>query len=266
MESSSKWADFGKRFVTGVIGAIVVIGSIVIGSPFYLVLVLFAIFATAYELQHIIYPSQRPYLPLAVMFIIILATLSGYPAVSFGVLGIGILAGDYWIKNRTPLDNPWRPAYTPLMVTSTLVGIALSSLYLIREGQDGLAWILFLLASNWGTDIFALIGGRLWGKRKLAPKISAGKTVEGAIAGVVMGTVGGVSVALVAGLPIWAFVLAFCITFVTILGDLSESKLKRFYNVKDSGSILPGHGGVLDRIDGLIPSSIFLFIILRVLL
>lgn len=252
--------------MTGVIGAIIVIGSIVIGSPLYLILALFAVVAVAYELQHIVYPDQRPYLPLAVMLIIILATLSGYPIIPIVALGIAILAGEQWIKNRMPLNSPWRQAYAPLIVTAIVVGMALSSLYLIREGQDGLAWTMFLLFSNWGTDIFALIGGRLWGKRKLAPKISAGKTVEGAIAGVVMGTVGGVGVALVAGLPIWSFVLAFCITFVTILGDLTESKFKRLYNVKDSGSILPGHGGVLDRIDGLIPSSIFLYIMLRLIL
>lgn len=266
MDSSKKWADFGKRFLTGIIGAPLVIGAIVVGSPWYLPLILFVVIAGAYEIQHIVYPGERPYLPLVVMLVLIFGTITGYSSIPFFLLGTGILAGAFWIQRRLPITSPWQRAYSPIVVVSIILGIAVSSIYLIREGDDGLAWTIFLLASNWGTDIFALIGGRLWGKRKLAPTISAGKTVEGAITGFTVGSLAGIIAAVIGGLPILAaIILAPCISVITSLGDLSESKFKRHYNVKDSGSILPGHGGILDRIDGLIPSAIFLYIALSII-
>ncbi len=267
MDSSKKWADFRTRFLTGIIGAPLVLGAIVVGSPWYLPLIFLVIVASAYEIQHIVYPDVRPYLPLVIMSILIFGTITGYSSIPYFLLGTGMVAGAFWIQRRLPITSPWQRAYSPIVIVSIILGIAISSIYLIREGKDGLAWTIFLLASNWGTDIFALIGGRLWGKRKLAPTISEGKTVEGAITGVTVGSLAGIVVAAIAGLPILAaIILAPCITVVTTLGDLGESKFKRHYNVKDSGSILPGHGGILDRIDGLIPSAIFLYVALSIIL
>lgn len=134
------------------------------------------------------------------------------------------------------------------------VAAPLGMLIALRAGENGMWWLLTLFCISAGTDTFAYFGGRLWGKRKLAPTVSPGKTVEGAV----IGAAGGFALALLA---LWAggnwsmaavVMLAFGPT-VAILGDLFESALKRHYHVKDSHlahlNLLPGHGGVLDRID-----------------
>ncbi len=106
----------------------------------------------------------------------------------------------------------------------------------------------------WAADIAAYFVGRQWGKLKLCPHISPGKSVEGLAGGLVFGTLIMVSLLLywqVMTWP-WAILLALFAVMAGVLGDLAESALKRMLNVKDSGSILPGHGGILDRIDAIV--------------
>lgn len=133
--------------------------------------------------------------------------------------------------------------------------VALPSLALLflREQQAGLLLALWTLATVWVTDIGAYFAGRSIGGPKLAPRVSPNKTWAGLI--------GGVASALLLGLLLWRFAglslqLAFASPILAVIaqiGDLYESWLKRRAGVKDSGAILPGHGGVLDRLDGLVP-------------
>jgi phosphatidate cytidylyltransferase len=159
-------------------------------------------------------------------------------------------------------------------VGSTLAGVVyvafpLGFLIAIRGLPDGWTWALLLLIVTWGTDTFAYFGGRLWGRRKLAPRLSPKKTVEGAVVGVV----GGVAVAALwllfyGKLSVLSFVLIVIGPFAAILGDLAESAMKRFFQVKDSHiaglDILPGHGGVLDRIDSLLLVSTLSYFYIRI--
>lgn len=126
------------------------------------------------------------------------------------------------------------------------------------------AWFLVsLLALIWCADIAAYFAGRAWGRRKLAPKVSPGKTWEGAIAGVAVATIwvmvsawwpGSFGAALLQHMPWWAAVVAAAaLAALSIVGDLFESLLKRRAGLKDSSGLLPGHGGVYDRIDALLP-------------
>jgi phosphatidate cytidylyltransferase len=119
----------------------------------------------------------------------------------------------------------------------------------------GLAWLLFVLVTTWMTDVFAYLVGRKYGKRKLIPHVSPGKTREGAIAALVGGTLSGVLCGYAFGVPV-PFVLLLvlgCLVAVgAMLGDLAESLIKRNIGIKDMGSIIPGHGGLLDRIDALL--------------
>ena len=142
------------------------------------------------------------------------------------------------------------------------IGLPACFLVAVRGWNDGLLWVLTILLLTWGTDSLAYIGGRLWGRTKLAPTISPKKTVEGAVAGVVGGIL---PAALVLGLggkltPA-TLVLLGVGPLMAILGDLVESGLKRAFQVKDSHiagfDVFPGHGGVLDRIDGLILVTVF---------
>ena len=141
------------------------------------------------------------------------------------------------------------------------IGFLLSHVSLVRNMPNGRWWVLFLIVTVWAGDIFAYLVGSLFGRHKLYPKISPNKTYEG-LAGAVLGSVivavafstlflphlqKGVSVLLAIGIGVLGQV-----------GDFTESMLKRSAQVKDSGSLIPGHGGMLDRMDSFLFSAPFL--------
>jgi phosphatidate cytidylyltransferase len=125
----------------------------------------------------------------------------------------------------------------------------------IRE-RSGIDLLLFAFIVTWSTDIGAYFAGRRFGRRKLAPAISPGKTVEGLYGGIAAATVLGGAWTLATGLGVALLALAPVLAIAAQAGDLFESSMKRRAGVKDSGSWLPGHGGVLDRLDGLVPVAV----------
>ncbi len=148
------------------------------------------------------------------------------------------------------------------------VGFLLSHIILIRNRTGGEAWVLFLVLAVWAGDIFALFGGTLFGRHKLYPRISPNKTYEG----LVSATLGTVIIGLLYAaiflpeLPLGTCVLVMIAMGVLgQLGDLTESMLKRSAQVKDSGGLFPGHGGVLDRIDSFLFSTPFFYYLLPLL-
>lgn len=153
-----------------------------------------------------------------------------------------------------------------VIVALLYICLPVSLLWLIRQLPDGAAWVLMLFITNWATDGCALLGGRIFGRTRLAPLISPGKTVEGAVTGILFGTIIGSAAAALLHLNLTvAFVAAVVISLLTVLGDLAESWLKRRVAVKDFGTLLPGHGGLLDRIDGLLFASVGLFLVIVLL-
>lgn len=151
-----------------------------------------------------------------------------------------------------------------------LIYIAFPTAFLIAIRNipaDGLMWLLVVFAITWGTDTFAYVFGRLFGKTKLAPLISPNKTVEGAVGGILGAWIPATLILLLAGK--FSFILVPMIMigpFLAVSGDLFESALKRFFNVKDSYvegfNLFPGHGGVLDRIDALVWVATWVFLYL----
>lgn len=138
------------------------------------------------------------------------------------------------------------------------VSVGIAGLMWLRDlPADGLALFLFALLAVWATDIGAYAAGRSIGGPKLAPRISPKKTWAGLIGGMFAAALVGWLVALAAGaaMPALALLLGAVAAVVGQVGDLFESAIKRRYNVKDSGQLIPGHGGILDRIDGLLVAA-----------
>jgi phosphatidate cytidylyltransferase len=127
------------------------------------------------------------------------------------------------------------------------------ALVVIRAQPGGATWVLWLLLLVWGADIGAYFAGRRFGRVKLAPNVSPGKTWEGVVGGVAASLVIALLMLAAMGMLTYRWVPAvLLLAAVSVFGDLFESVLKRQRGVKDSGSLLPGHGGVLDRIDSLV--------------
>ena len=134
----------------------------------------------------------------------------------------------------------------------------------LRDGADrGFAMMIVLFAVIWCTDIFAFFGGRAIGGPQLAPVVSPNKTWSGFVSGLIGGTIGGtVSAAVFGGTPIlWIAFLSIVLSLAGQLGDLFESAFKRRFGVRDSGNIIPGHGGVMDRVDSMIFTSFAAYLI-----
>ena len=133
---------------------------------------------------------------------------------------------------------------------------AISLLWIRERDAHGLELLVWTFLVTWSTDIGAYFAGRRFGKRKLAPSISPGKTVEGLYGGIAAATLIGGAWALATGLGFPLLALAPVMALAAQAGDLFESGMKRRAGVKDSGTWLPGHGGVLDRLDGLVPVAV----------
>ena len=136
----------------------------------------------------------------------------------------------------------------------------------LRELPNGMLWLALALISTWITDSGAYFVGRRWGRRKLAPRLSPKKTWEGAVGGWLIGVALTPLAALLLGLP-WYHGLGIGILAATVspFGDLAESMFKRQVSAKDSSNLIPGHGGMLDRVDSLlfvIPAAFYYVLLL----
>ena len=202
--------------------------------------------------------NRRHRLLAALLLAAVLAALAAdYPALTlFLLLGVSVVVCkvDGWLGGH----GAWAAAGL------AYAGLSALSLGLLRDAdQAGLLAVLFLYAVVWATDISAYFVGRRIGGPKLAPRISPGKTRSGAIGGACGGVLCGLLLAAAAGspnLPLLA-VVALLLSLLAQAGDLFESWLKRRHGLKDSGRLIPGHGGVMDRVDGLVAAAIALYVI-----
>lgn len=144
------------------------------------------------------------------------------------------------------------------------IGLAGICLLLIHSDFGG-CFALWLLVAVWATDIGGYAFGKTIGGAKLAPSISPGKTWAGLFGGMAMAAAVGIAAAIYNGDSClgWA-VAGMLVAIISQIGDLMESKLKRVFQVKDSGSIIPGHGGVLDRLDGVLLAAPFCFFVAKI--
>jgi phosphatidate cytidylyltransferase len=205
-----------------------------------------------------------------------IVTLPGFPVEGqLPVLSALTLALFAWNGFRSPLVQVL-PDTAQGLFGLIYIAYPLTLIPLLWKQEDGPALVLFLMVCVWAGDIAALYIGRAFGKRKLAPRLSPGKTWLGSIASIAgsmlaASIVIAISNALLArgntllhiAQPLWqSLLLAAILNIAAQLGDLLESAIKRGAGVKDSGTMLPGHGGILDRIDALLLAAPVLWFIL----
>jgi phosphatidate cytidylyltransferase len=197
-------------------------------------------------------------LPEALVAIFLLALVAGLPALPL----LGLLAGLVLVAAVVrALGHGGSRWDTSGIAYACLSGFALA---LLRDDdRSGLVAILFLFAVVWATDIFAYFVGRAVGGPKLAPAISPGKTRSGALGGAAGGVVAGLLLAVAAGAGhlAWLGIVALVLSVIAQAGDLFESWVKRRHGRKDSSHLIPGHGGVMDRVDGLVAAAVALYLI-----
>lgn len=166
-----------------------------------------------------------------------------------------VITMDLYVRPVDRKPTPETKRWGLLAVATCILVVSVASLYWLRTFASPY-YILFVVALVAAADIGAYFAGRKFGVRKLAEKISAGKTIEGAVGGLIAAivlsalVVGNFSGEQIAWLSL--FVISVCAAVFSIAGDLFISRAKRAIGVKDSGFLLPGHGGVLDRFDGLL--------------
>ena len=193
-------------------------------------------------------------IPLLFLFLWLNGWWLGGLVIVLGLIGLY----EYWkllIGMERQQDLRW------LIGGAAYIVLGFLAFFGVRQ-VGAMAWLLTVI---WSTDTAAYEIGRRWGKHKLAPEISPHKTWEGAVAGLVVGSILGIIAALITTDAGWfaAFIVSLFISGVGQIGDLVESKVKRLAGVKDSGNLLPGHGGILDRFDSLLLASMFMFFLGR---
>jgi phosphatidate cytidylyltransferase len=174
--------------------------------------------------------------------------------VIYAALPVGAILTLGWLAFRSDPSNAIAD-WALTLVSAVYVGGLLQFFLPLRAMPEGLVWVLMVLVATWFCDSTAYFVGRAAGRTKLAPRISPAKSVEGALAGVAAAVLIGLVAAAMTGLPYWRMAgLGLVIGVCAVVGDLLESFIKRQCGAKDSGALVPGHGGMLDRMDSLLLS------------
>jgi len=251
------------RVITSAVGVPLVILAIWLGDPWpwFTLLIAAAGLAGTYEFYKMASFNRRePLLYLGLLCSLALVLSPHYR--SHDVLPIVITATTLisliCLLCRPSKEGAFRNWAWAIM-GALYVGWMLSHWLSLRGLEDGRNWVYLAILTTFANDTGAFFIGRSRGKRKLAPAISEGKTLEGAIGGLICAILGVIVIATVLNLispftfSYWQIViLGFLVALFAQLGDLVESLLKRNMGVKESGNLLPGHGGILDRFDSLI--------------
>jgi phosphatidate cytidylyltransferase len=238
------------------------------GSPFHFgLLISLAIGLAAWEFSWLC-PAGTDYTLSILTVVGALAWHVGVTA-AWGVAGVGAGVAAVALLRVALLPTEFRVALQQaawMVLGTTYVGGLLSFASALRALPEGRQYIFFLVFTIWAGDIAAFYIGSRFGQRLLAPRISPKKTVEGALGGI-----GATVVVAIAG-SLWAWPrltplvgasVGLLLSFVGILADLCESSVKRGAGVKDSGDLIPGHGGVLDRLDSLMFACPVLYALVR---
>lgn len=268
-----------QRSLTALVGIPILVGAIWLGAPWLTVLVVAVGLATIWELYRMTPAGVGP-LPIVLGAAWVLAMLSGAQAasgrdnfliISGGVLAAGSFVALLWFiafyRGDDSVGNKNIPIGLGYLILGPIyVGFLLAHALMLREitgsgaeiegtSDFGRSWLLFALLVTFAVDTGAYLVGRSVGRRPMAPSISPNKTLEGSLGGFASAVAAALVLGLVfdLGVPAWQqAMIGGVVGVVSQWGDLIESKLKRIADLKDASSIIPGHGGLLDRLDSVL--------------
>ena len=268
-----------QRSLTALVGIPILVGAIWLGAPWLTVLVVTVGLATIWELYRMTPAGVGP-LPIVLGAAWVLAMLSGAQAasgrdnfliISGGVLAAGSFVALLWFiafyQGDDSVGNKNIPIGLGYLILGPIyVGFLLAHALMLREitgsgaeiegtSDFGRSWLLFALLVTFAVDTGAYLVGRSVGRRPMAPSISPNKTWEGSLGGFASAVAAALVLGLVfdLGVPTWQqAMVGGVVGVVGQWGDLIESKLKRIADLKDASSIIPGHGGLLDRLDSVL--------------
>ena len=262
--ATEKFSDLPARLVSGIAYILISVACIAAGEIPFLIYTMVTAAICSYEWSRMCTPSKA----ITICGTVLPALLIGI-FYFFGYAGLGIAlscalalsVGAYAITPESTIFSA---------ISKTLVGalyvacalccaisiyVSVSAVFELGLISTGSIFVLALFASVWISDGAAYLIGCRFGKHKLAPKISPKKSVEGCVAGIIACSIAWLLVSFIPGIgisPLAGIATGAVCAVAGIIGDLAESKLKRSVGVKDSGSIMPGHGGLLDRTDSLL--------------
>lgn len=243
--------DLTHRTLSALVLVPVVVGAAVLGGTPFAILWVLAGGAILYEWAALARLEHRSaFLVLGGAGLVAggVFAVMGSPAFAFSAAVAAAAA----CTLAVPRQSAWAMTGVLVAASASLPVIVLRGTAALGESALGLIAVLYLCAVVWATDIFAYFAGRALGGPKLWPRVSPNKTWSGAAGGTLAGVVAGVLVGAFAGLPALAplAALSLVLSIVSQGGDLAESAAKRLFGVKDASRLIPGHGGLLDRLDG----------------
>ena len=263
-----------KRWITGLLALPLLIFIIYAGGMWLTVLVAAASLAALLEYNRIVYHAWKRALPgpIPLVGLLTIPLLCGAAHVGRPDLLLAVLLVNFLLAAMLSLFSFGRDARVLEIVQKQIQGVLyipllLALLILIRQVPDGFLWIFTLVLTVFAGDTAAFYAGTYFGRHKLCPSISPGKTIEGSVGGVVANTLAAVIMKPFFPPAVgWGQLLLFCLLCGASaqMGDLFESQMKRVSGIKDSGGLLPGHGGMLDRIDALLLATPVAYLLLRV--
>jgi phosphatidate cytidylyltransferase len=253
------WNNLRVRVLSGVILAPLALAAVWLGGPAFLLLMAIGVALLTIEWGAMCdakTPARAAVVIAAAILVAVFAAYLGHPWLGWLLVGLGALAGAIFTLLRGRIDRPADIAFGVLYIGAPAV-----ALIWLRASPGGLSWTLLLMAVVWAADIAAFLVGSALKGPKLWPRFSPNKTWTGFFGGLVGGALAAIGVTFVplggggpsTGAAIWIGLLT---ALAAMGGDLWESMLKRRFGVKDSGDLIPGHGGLLDRVDGLMFAAV----------
>ncbi len=244
------WSNLGLRIASAVVIAPAAVGAAWLGGWPYLVLIAIGVALLALEWGGMSAPVAPTRVSAAVTVAVLASVFLAYQdqdVLAWSAVAVGALAAA--LVARGVAERPADAAFGVIYIAPAAI-----CLVWLRSTDQGHWWMMTLFAATWAADIGAFAVGSLLKGPKLWPRFSPNKTWSGFVGGLAASSLAGLAMALFSVFQLNLIAAAFvglCVGLATMAGDLWESALKRRFGVKDSGDLIPGHGGLLDRVDGL---------------